>query len=207
MGYFDVVEELLFLKINIINSTGQHKKTALMAAAENGHIRIVKLLLKKGAKSSVKDDYDKTALDIVKEKIKTLNNMDYHYESIKNSLENARENQSKSSDLSIDQEIELSKKWEVVTDKCKKDLKNWEKDDPVAYRKIQLLIEFIKSDPFRCIGQVEYLTGDLEGLYSRRINRHDRLVYEIDGEKVILQSCKGHYEKGKRNRSRTNSEK
>ncbi|OUM57413.1 hypothetical protein PIROE2DRAFT_48752, partial [Piromyces sp. E2] len=54
-GYFYVVEELLFHQVNI-NSTGQHKKTALMTAAENGHIRVVKLLLKKGAKSSVKDD-------------------------------------------------------------------------------------------------------------------------------------------------------
>ena len=102
----------------------------------------------------------------------------------------------------------LSDKWEVVTDKnYEKNLKEWEKDDPNIYKKIKELGEIIKFDPFRGPGQAERLTGDLEGLYSRRINKQNRLVYEIDGDKVILKSCKGHYEKEKRNRSKTSSEK
>ncbi|ORX81435.1 ankyrin repeat protein, partial [Anaeromyces robustus] len=48
-GRFDVVEELLNRKVNI-NANGYHKKTALMAAVENGHLRVIKLLIKKGAK-------------------------------------------------------------------------------------------------------------------------------------------------------------
>ena len=84
---------------------------------------------------------------------------------------------------------------------------NWKKNDPNVYDKIKQLIGHIELDPFRGLGRVERLTGDLEGLYSRRINKQNRLIYEIDGEKVILKSCKGHYEKEKRNRTRTNSEK
>ena len=99
-------------------------------------------------------------------------------------------------------------KWEVITDNnFEKDLGDWEKNDPSVCDKIRQLIDDIKLDPFRGIGRVERLTGDLEGLYSRRINKQNRFVYEIDGEKVILKSCKGHYEKEKRNRTRTNSGK
>jgi len=195
-GHLDVTEELLYRKVNIVNSIGQHKKTALMAAAENGHIRVVKLLLKKGAKVSIKDDYDKTTLDIVNEKL--LCNADNNYKSIKCALENVMGGRSKSFDLPIDDEMKLPKKWEVVTNECEKDLKSWEKDDPDTHKKIQILIKHIEIDPFRGKGQVERLTSDLEGLYSRRINKQNRLVYEIDGEKVILKSCKGHYEKEKR---------
>lgn len=203
-GHFDVVEELLFRKANI-NSTGQHKKTALMAATENGHTRVIKLLIKKGAKISVKNDCDKTALDIVNEKIKKPNNTNNNYESIKNILEK----QNKQSNLSFGEEIQnLLNKWEVITDNnFEKDLGDWEKNDPIVYDKIKQLVDDIKLDPFRGVGRVERLTGDLEGLYSRRINKQNRLVYEMDGEKVILKSCKGHYEKEKRNRTRTSSEK
>ena len=30
--------------------------------------------------------------------------------------------------------------------------------------------------------------------YSRRIDEQNRLVYRIDGERIIIDSCKGHYE-------------
>jgi len=182
-----------------------------MAAAENGHIRVVKLLIKKRAKVTVKNDYDKTALDMVIEKMNKLNytaSNNNPYEIIKNILEN----QSKQSNERSNHEIKinnlLNNNWEVIPDKnYETDLKIWEKNDPVIYNKIQQLIEYIEIDPFRGIGRVEFLTGDLEGLYSRRINKQNRIVYEIDGEKVFLKSCKGHYEREKRNRTRTNSKK
>jgi len=195
-GYFDVVEELLYQKANII-SVGQYKRTALMVAAENGYVRVVKLLLKKGVKTELKDDYDKTALDIVKEKIKEISNINGNYETIKKALEDRVKSFNINKDFIFNEDINASS-WEVSIDKCKKDLKSWEKDDPNVYNRIQMLIEDIKSDPFRGLGRVERLTGDLEGQYSRRINKQNRLVYEVDGEKVILKLCKGHYEHEKR---------
>ncbi|ORX76980.1 ankyrin, partial [Anaeromyces robustus] len=58
-GCFDVVEKLLHHRVNI-NSTNDFNRTALMEAAENGYLRVVKLLLKKGAKPSIKDNFGKT---------------------------------------------------------------------------------------------------------------------------------------------------
>jgi len=43
-----------------------------MISAENGYIRLVKLLIKKGAKVNVKDKYNKIVLDIVNERIKNF---------------------------------------------------------------------------------------------------------------------------------------
>jgi len=116
----------------------------------------------------------------------------------------------RSSDFSDDDEMVTSDHWEVSVEECDKDLKGWEKDDPLTFKKILQLIEMIKIDPFRGLGQVERLSGDLEGLYSRRINKQDRLVYMVDGEKVFLKSCKGHYQQEKRkksNRTKTKSKR
>ncbi|KAG4090378.1 ankyrin repeat-containing domain protein [Neocallimastix lanati (nom. inval.)] len=202
-GYFDIVEELLNKKANI-NSINNDNRTALMTAAENGHIRVVKLLIKKGSKMTLKDKSDKTALDIVMAKIKSLKNKKkkktllYHnLESIKTTLKNKMEQVPSS--FKNDKMEDFSSKmniidlWEVSMNECEKDLNNLEKKDLNTFKKIHQLIEEIKKDPFRGIGRVERLTGDKEGWYSRRINKKDRLVYEVDGEKVILKSCEGHY--------------
>ena len=44
-------------------------------------------------------------------------------------------------------------------------------------------------------GQVEQLKGNLSGLWSRRINKADRIIYSIEDERVIVTviSMKGHY--------------
>jgi len=195
-GHFDVVEELLAEKASI-NSSGQQKITALMAAAEEGHIRTVKLLLKNRAKVSLRNTNDETVLDIVDKKINNLKQQNAlqqdisKYESIKKALEYriTIETNAPEEEL-LDQPIY----WEVDITPCKNDLKFWEKNNPDTYQKIQELINYIKISPFKGIGRVERLKGDREGWYSRRINKKDRMEYEVDGEKVILKSCRGHYE-------------
>ncbi len=42
------------------------------------------------------------------------------------------------------------------------------------------ILDLIREDPFCYPPSHEKLYGDLEGLYSRRINRQHRLVYEVD---------------------------
>ena len=42
------------------------------------------------------------------------------------------------------------------------------------------------NDPFCYPPSYEKLYGDLSGLYSRRINRQHRIVYEIDENKKII---------------------
>jgi toxin YoeB len=41
------------------------------------------------------------------------------------------------------------------------------------------LLEVLRADPFRNPPAFEKLVGDLAGAYSRRINIHNRLVYEV----------------------------
>ncbi|MSQ73342.1 MAG: Txe/YoeB family addiction module toxin, partial [Betaproteobacteria bacterium] len=43
----------------------------------------------------------------------------------------------------------------------------------------QALLEVLANDPFQNPPPYERLVGDLEGAYSRRINIHHRLVYEV----------------------------
>lgn len=42
------------------------------------------------------------------------------------------------------------------------------------------LIEVLQENPFSNPPPYEKLVGDLQGCYSRRINRQHRLVYEVD---------------------------
>jgi toxin YoeB len=45
--------------------------------------------------------------------------------------------------------------------------------------KAEELLEVLKADPFQNPPSFEKLVGDLAGAYSRRINIHNRLVYEV----------------------------
>ena len=62
--------------------------------------------------------------------------------------------------------------------------------------KAKLLLDILREDPYRSPPSCEKLRGDLAGLYSRRINRQHRLVYEVDEAKkqVFILSMWTHYE-------------
>ena len=59
------------------------------------------------------------------------------------------------------------------------------------------LIDIIRENPFKIPPQYEKLVGDLQGLYSRRINIKNRLVYEVlEKDKTVkIISLWTHYEK------------
>ncbi len=63
--------------------------------------------------------------------------------------------------------------------------------------KAKELIAIIKENPYQTPPSYEKLVGDLKGLYSRRINRQHRLVYEVlEQEKAIkIISLWSHYER------------
>lgn len=63
--------------------------------------------------------------------------------------------------------------------------------------KVQRLIELIKENPYQNPPPYEKLVGDLQGAYSRRINIHHRLVYQVfEQEKIVkIISIWSHYEK------------
>ena len=64
-------------------------------------------------------------------------------------------------------------------------------------KKVLALIEIIKNNPFQTPPSYEKLVGDLQGLYSRRINIKHRLVYQIleNIQTVKIISMWTHYEK------------
>ena len=45
--------------------------------------------------------------------------------------------------------------------------------------KAEALLALLAADPFRNPPPYEKLVGDLDGAYSRRINIHHRLVYQV----------------------------
>lgn len=60
--------------------------------------------------------------------------------------------------------------------------------------KINGLIKDIQRSTFEGIGKPEPLKGNLSGMWSRRIDDTNRIVYyEKDGI-IYIVSCKGHYE-------------
>ena len=59
------------------------------------------------------------------------------------------------------------------------------------------LIDVIKENPYQTPPSYEKLTGDLIGLYSRRINIQHRLVYEVFEDRKVIKivSLWSHYER------------
>ena len=51
-------------------------------------------------------------------------------------------------------------------------------------QKAKILVEVIKDNPFQNPPPYEALVGNLEGVYSRRINIQHRLVYQVYTEPV-----------------------
>ena len=62
--------------------------------------------------------------------------------------------------------------------------------------KAKKLIELIRENPYQTPPPHEKLTGDLKGLYSRRINIQHRLIYQVnENDKIIkILSLWSHYE-------------
>jgi len=67
--------------------------------------------------------------------------------------------------------------------------------DRVALKKINQLLNELMEHPRTGTGKPERLKHELEGLYSRRINKKHRLVYKIEDEviTVIVLSAYAHY--------------
>jgi len=58
------------------------------------------------------------------------------------------------------------------------------------------LLEILESNPYQTPPPYEKLVGDLSGAYSRRINIHHRLVYQVLKEEKIVKIIRlwTHYE-------------
>ena len=63
-------------------------------------------------------------------------------------------------------------------------------------KKVKMLLDIIKNNPYQNPPPYEKLVGDLKGFYFRRINLQHRLVYQVfEKEKIIrVLSVWSHYE-------------
>lgn len=83
-------------------------------------------------------------------------------------------------------------KFSKQADKDKIKLKNSGLD-----KNAKMILNLMIDDPFAYPPNYEKLTGDLTGLYSRRINRQHRIVYEVDKNKNEIHIIRmwTHYDK------------
>ncbi|MDP4268328.1 MAG: Txe/YoeB family addiction module toxin [Bacteroidota bacterium] len=73
------------------------------------------------------------------------------------------------------------------------DYLSWQNEEKKMLRKINDLINDIKRHPFEGIGKPESLKFDLQGFWSRRIDREHRLVYQSIENDLVIFSCRYHY--------------
>lgn len=84
----------------------------------------------------------------------------------------------------------------VLTPEAERHLDEWRKSgQKKTLLKIVALLEELCEHPTTGTGKVEQLKGDLEGYWSRRINKASRLIYKIEEDiiTVFVISLKGHY--------------
>ncbi len=81
--------------------------------------------------------------------------------------------------------------WE---DRAWDDYLYWQMQDKKTLKKINALIKDIQRSTFDGIGKPEPLKENLQGLWSRRIDDANRIVYYEQNGVIYIVSCKGHYD-------------
>ena len=82
----------------------------------------------------------------------------------------------------------------IWSDDAWDDYLSWLQEDRKTVHRINQLIKDIERNGCSSgIGHPEALTGDLSGEYSRRINDKDRLIYHMEGGRLYIAHCRGHY--------------
>ena len=81
----------------------------------------------------------------------------------------------------------------VWTDEAWEDYVWWQSQDRKTLRRINQLIRDIGRDTFDGIGKPEPLRYEYAGLWSRRIDQTNRLVYRATDDSIVIYSCRDHY--------------
>ncbi|MEI6639604.1 MAG: Txe/YoeB family addiction module toxin [Chlorobium sp.] len=68
----------------------------------------------------------------------------------------------------------------VISKEAKEDLRHWQKvGDKSILRKIDCIFQELALRPSTGTGKPEALRGNMSGCWSRRVNKQNRIVYEI----------------------------
>jgi toxin YoeB len=74
------------------------------------------------------------------------------------------------------------------------DYEYWQATDKKTLKKINALLKDIIHSPFEGLGKPEALRFDLKGLWSRRIDREQRLVYSIQDDRLTVYACRYYFD-------------
>jgi toxin YoeB len=74
------------------------------------------------------------------------------------------------------------------------DYEYWQGQDRKTLKRINSLLKDCLREPFLGIGKPEPLKEILSGLWSRRIDEVNRLVYLVDGGDLVVIACRYHYD-------------
>ena len=79
-------------------------------------------------------------------------------------------------------------------DEAWEDYVDWQTLDRKTLKRINTLLQSIERNGYSSVGNPEPLKGNLAGWWSVRIDAKNRIVFKIDDGKLVIASCKGHYE-------------
>ena len=87
----------------------------------------------------------------------------------------------------------MSNRRAVFANHFLQDMEYWTRTDRrTAIRLLRLIREILK-EPFGGIGKPEPLKRELAGLWSRRLTREHRVVYEVSKSEVRFLQARHHY--------------
>lgn len=80
-------------------------------------------------------------------------------------------------------------------EKAIRDFEYWKKSgNKAVQKKIQQILDDMKTHPYEGIGKPEPLKYKLTGRWSRRINSEHRIIYDVTDDIINIYSLRGHYE-------------
>ena len=84
----------------------------------------------------------------------------------------------------------MNKLWQ---DEAWEDYLYWQTQDKKTLKRINKLLQDIERNGYNGVGKPGPLKGALSGLWSVHIDEKNRLVFRIEGDKLIIAQCGSHY--------------
>ncbi len=81
----------------------------------------------------------------------------------------------------------------IFTELAWSDYVYWQTQDKKTLKRINQLLQDIQRNAFEGIGKPEPLKNTMNGLWSRRIDECNRIVYKVTDNAVEILQCRTHY--------------
>jgi toxin YoeB len=82
----------------------------------------------------------------------------------------------------------------IFVDESWDDYLYWQKTDKKKLKRINELLKDIARNPFEGIGKPEPLKYKYSGFWSHRIDDEHRLIYQVEGDEILIAKCRFHYD-------------